>query len=919
MTEIVMLGHMYQRNNPLRRTIVKRLLPFIILSIALLAAPQSARTQPADAGIGDRGVFQTRLPNGLQVIVVENHVAPVVHTSVWYRFGSLYETPGKTGLAHALEHMMFRGTPEISAGGLDDIVARLGAQMNGQTDYDYTNFLFDMSSDRVGIALQIEADRMQHAALRAAEWDIERRAVLSEIDGDESSPFFNLLSRVRAAAYPDSSAGRTPSGVRADVANATVADLRKYYEEWYAPNNAALVVAGDVDHDTIFALAKRDFGAIPRRTLPAHAGAHPKAATGKVVDAEFPFPFEVLDLAYAVPGDTEPGEPAISTLSDLIPNERGPFYQALVETNVALTVEANADTQLRGGLMHVYIILNPGHTGAEAQQIFEQTMTQALKVGFDPDLVAAAKRQTLAERAYAADSVGGYGDLVGYTYGIVGERDSDEDQRLASLTPQDLLSAARQYLATPNVVGHLTPNERPNSRSSQKSDAAASDNFSSRVPNGPIVEPANIRAELRKPTTARSKLAPVAFTLPNGLRVIVQPKTDRPTVYIGGSIDSSPSFVPAGKEGLVRLASSLANFGSKNYDFTQLRKATDDIGASIELGQNFSAQGFAVDFEQLLNLLADGEENPDFPDRWLSLQRSQIANSVSTEQNISGEMVDRAYLQHLLPPDDPALRFPSQETVSSITRQDLLDFTSRYWRPDLTTIAIVGDITPDRARRAVSAAFGSWRNQGPTPSVDQPSLPAPHTGHAYVQTDANQVFIQLGQRAVARSSRDYDTFQLLTEMLGGSGYFESRLWQELRQKRGLVYGVSSEVKSDKDRGDLEIQLNASPENVAPAISIVRDQLERLRTEPVSAQELAEAKVRLVSEALLSEASASGQRDLVLTIAQNRLPLDYFATLSQQYAGITPADVQRVAKEYLQPDRLIEVFAGPTGPWSVHAL
>jgi zinc protease len=198
-------------------------------------------------------------------------------------------------------------------------------------------------------------------------------------------------------------------------------------------------------------------------------------------------------------------------------------------------------------------------------------------------------------------------------------------------------------------------------------------------------------------------------------------------------------------------------------------------------------------------------------------------------------------------------------------------------------------------------------------------LPPPHTGHAYIATQANQVYIQLGQRAVARSSRDFDAFNLLTEILGGAGYFESHLWQELRQKRGLVYGVNSQMKSDRDRGDLEIQLNASPQNVAPAIAIVRDELERLRTQPVSEGELAEAKVRLISEALLSEGSAAGQRDELLTIAQNRLPLNYFSTLAQRYAGITPADVQRVAKEYLQPDRLIEVFAGPEGPWSIRPL
>ncbi|HZT11555.1 MAG TPA: pitrilysin family protein, partial [Candidatus Baltobacteraceae bacterium] len=185
-------------------------------TLALFMALQPcfpAQAQVAE-GVGDRGVYAAKLSNGLQVLVVEDHAAPVVHTSVLYRFGSLYETPGKTGLAHALEHMMFRGTPQISAGGLDDIVARLGAQMNGTTDYDYTNFLFDMPADRAAIALQIEADRMRRLSLNASDWEIERRAVLSEIDGDESSPFFNLLSRVRAAAYPGLPAGRTPSGVR---------------------------------------------------------------------------------------------------------------------------------------------------------------------------------------------------------------------------------------------------------------------------------------------------------------------------------------------------------------------------------------------------------------------------------------------------------------------------------------------------------------------------------------------------------------------------------------------------------------------------------------------------------------------------------------------------------------------------------
>lgn len=897
---------------------MKRLFFGLLAAFAIITAPLAAHAQDADVGIGDRGVFETHLSNGLQVVVVEDHAAPVVHTDVFYRFGSLYETPGKTGLAHALEHMMFRGTPSLSAGGLDDVIARLGAQMNGQTQYDYTSFLFDMPADRLNVALQIEADRMAHLALRTQDWRIEQGAVLNEIDGDESSPFFSLLSRVRAAAYPDSPAGRTPTGERSDVAHANVADLRKYYQEWFAPNNAALVVAGDVQHEAVFALAQRYFGAISSRKLPAHVTQHPQAATGKTVDSEFPFPFEVLDLAYAVPGDTEPGEPAVSTLTNLIANERGPFYQALVQSNIALEIESNADTQLKGGLMHVFIVLNPGHHGAEAQQVFQNTMDAILAQGFSADLVAAAKRQALAERAFDADSIGGYGDLVGYTYGIVKERDRDEDARLAALTPADVLAAARTYLAHPNVVGHLTPNSSPAARS-QKSSAGASDNFSSRAPSGPIIEPPAIRSAIRKPSTARSKLAPTQFTLPNGLRVIVQEKHDRSTVYIGGVIASSASFIPPGQEGIERLADAMAGFGSEHYDFTQLRKTTDDIGASVSLGQTFGAHGFAHDFETLLGVLADSEEHPTFPDNWLAIQQSQLSNSIDSENAISGVLIKRAYLQRLLPPDDPSLRYATPQSVAAITRDDLLSFTKQYWRPDLTTIAIVGDVTPERARHALEAAFGGWTNEGPTPSLTQPALPPPHPAHAFVGTDATQVFVQLGQPAVSRSSRDYDAFNLLTQIIAGPGYFQSRLWQELRQKRGLVYGVSSEIKADRDRGDLEIVLNSAPQNIGPAIDIVRTQLDRLRTEPVTQTELDDAKIRLVNAALLNEASASGQLEEISEIAQDRLPLTYYGTLAQRYAAITPADIQRVAKMYLRPDRLIEVFSGPQGPWADHAL
>jgi zinc protease len=874
---------------------------------------------PAQNGPGDAGIFTTTLRNGLRVVVVEDRAAPVVQIGMWYGFGSLQETPGKTGLAHALEHMMFRGTPEISSGGLDDIVARLGAQMNGETNYDYTQFYFEMPADKLDVALAIESDRMQHASLSAAGWAIERNAVLNEIDGDASSPFFNLLSRVRAAAFPGQPAGRTPLGNRNDVAAATVADIAAYYHEWYAPNNATLVIAGDVDHATAFAKAQRFFGAIPSKQLPAWSELNPKPAPETTVEAQFPFPFEILDLAYAIPGDTQHGEPAISTLATLLENQRSPFYRALVQSNIALAIETDADTQLKGGLLHVFIVLNPGHNSSEAASVFTTTLDSVLHNGFDPDIVVAAKRLTIAERIYDADSIDGIGDLAGYTYGIVHERVADEDRRLAALTGDDLLAAARKYMSRPTVVGHLSPNDSPPKGNSEKSTSEASDDFSKRVPNGPIVEPQWIAKAVETPTTARSTLAPVEFTLANGLHVIVQAKTDHPTVVIKGTIATSPAFEPLGQEGISRLASAVADYGSAAYPFAERRKTTDEMGVFVATGQDFSATAESRDFARVVAILADGEAHPTFEDPWLSVERSQLANSLQSEGRISGVLVDRAYNRLLLAGADPSLRQPTAQSVSGITREDLLAYSAAYWRPDLTTISVVGDLSPESVRSALEASFGTWQRNGSKPDAHLMVMPPAASGHDYIGTQANQVFIRLGQPALSRSSQDYDTLAVLNQILGGAGAFESRLWQELRQKRGLVYSVSSSLEAGVDRGDLRVELNASPARVVEAVGIVRQELRRLQDEPVSATELQEAKVRLISNALLDEASTSGQAQQLLDIALYHLPLDYYRTLNDRFTRITAADVQRVARAYLRPGSLVEVYAGPSGPWAIQAL
>ena len=281
--------------------------------------------------------------------------------------------------------------------------------------------------------------------------------------------------------------------------------------------------------------------------------------------------------------------------------------------------------------------------------------------------------------------------------------------------------------------------------------------------------------------------------------MIVQQKTDRPTFVLRGSIASSPRSA-AGARRHFSSASSVADYGSATNPFEQRRKATDELGAFVNTGESFSRKAKP----------ATSSRSPTSSPTAKRIRRSPTRGSRSNARNsptvCSRRALSRASRRPFVRPsaaasDDPTLRQPTPASVQRITHEDLASYAARYWRPDLTTISVVGDLSPQRVRTALETAFGGWQAAGAKPNPHLMAMPAATRGRDYIGTAANQVYIRLGQPAVSRSNPDYDTFLVLSQILGGSGAFESRLWQELRQKRGLVYSVGSSVDADADRGD----------------------------------------------------------------------------------------------------------------------
>ncbi|MDB5026615.1 MAG: zinc protease, partial [Candidatus Eremiobacteraeota bacterium] len=270
--------------------LVRRLAAVIAMAVLLcspLQAPAAQNVPPAP---------QSRtLANGLKVVVIEDHAAPVAQVHIWYRFGALDETPGKTGLAHALEHMMFRGTNDLSSAGLDDMISRLGGEVNAQTENEITHYHFVVPADRVETIVHLEADRMRGLKLAAADWNIERGAVLGEYAEKHSNPVSSFIYDVNQRVYPNSRLGATSLGAKADIERATVADLRRYYDAWYRPNNATLVVTGDVRTADVFAEAERWFGPIHASPLPARRHYALKPATGTSYTERSNYPYTIVD------------------------------------------------------------------------------------------------------------------------------------------------------------------------------------------------------------------------------------------------------------------------------------------------------------------------------------------------------------------------------------------------------------------------------------------------------------------------------------------------------------------------------------------------------------------------------------------------------------------------------------------------
>jgi zinc protease len=882
-----------------------RSLTSAVLAAALLASPFAPVGAQPPVGITD--VTRATLPNGLQVVVLRDTLAPVVSTWMNYLAGS--DDEWITGLAHAQEHMLFRGSKTLSASQFADVTAITGGTFNADTQNEITQYFFEMPSQDLDIALNLERSRATGVLDSQKLWDQERGAIIQEVTSDYSSSSFRLFAKTiehvfAGTPYADFGLGTVESFHRIQAP-----DLKAYYAKWYHPNNAIYVIAGNVDPQATIAKVRALFGKIPAATLPARKPVHLGKLTPLTLHDNSSDPVTLAFIGYRVPGYDDPDYFASEILNDVLNSQRGALYE-LQATGKALQTFAQSQTYPKAGLTLVGAAVPVTTTGETAVSDVKTVLEGYKTNGLPPDLVEVAKQREVAQAQFALNSISNLASTWSQTLAVE-HRTPDEDLAgLQKVTVNDVNRVLRTYYDnTTATVAISTPKEAAGSAFGAK---AGEDNTV--IPTEHTALPAFARRVLAELKVPEATIHPSQQVLPNGLKLVVVPSTISHTIVVRGQVLNNPGVEdPPGKDGIDDVISGLFSYGTTTYDRIAYQTELDKIAANVSAGPTFGVDVLTQHFDRGMQLLADDELHPAFPQDAFKIVKAQAVGSLTGTVKSPAYKAARALAAALYPPGDPARRSPTPATVSNVTYDDVKTFYARTYRPDLTTIVVVGDTTAESARTAVEKYFGEWKAEGPTPNVFPPPVPPNKPGQAVIPaTGRVQAAVTLAETLpIGYTNPDFPLLQLANTALSG-GFYASLLFHDLREIHGYVYTVSSAVNGGRNRSTFTVSYGADPQNVMRAARLVTNDLTSLQRKPLPGDRLIRAKALVIGELPVRQESYDGLSGQLLAYATTGRPLDQDRISARAQLAATAQRVQAAFARWIRPTGFVRVVEAPAG-------
>jgi zinc protease len=888
------------------------------------------------------------LPNGLRVIVHEDRKAPVVALSVWYGIGSKNEPKGKTGFAHLFEHLMFNGS-ENSPGDFFEPLQQVGAtDYNGTTWFDRTNYFETVPTGALDRALFLESDRMGHllGGITQEKLDNQRGVVQNEKRQGDNQPYgiaeYEQLENLYPVGHPYH---HSTIGSMDDLNSASLSDVKKWFSDNYGPNNAILVLAGDIDSASAKAKVSKWFGDIPagpavaKIDVPVSTLAAPisKTIKDKVATTR-------IYRMWTTPGLDNPDNIALSMAGSVMGGlSSSRLDNALVrDQQVAVSVSAGAQIFAQGGQFVVYADVKPGVDPALVATKLDEQIAAFLKSGPTQDEMTRAVTRYLSGQIAGLESVGGFSGKAptlaeGLLYsGNTGQYKVDLE-RAAKLTPAQVQEAANKWLSRPVFSLTVEPGERTDGGENHGGFVVAQ---SGNVKGSGALSPAFHHDPATNPTPSaltyfdgdRSKMPEMGSLqaldfptierakLKNGIQVYFARRAAVPTLQVTVSFDIGYAADPKSALGTQSLMLAMMDEGTTSLGSKDLAEEQERLGANISTGANgdntnFSLFALKANLKPSLNLLVDFIRNPAFDPAELERTRAKQMNRITSEMNNPSAIATRALMPALFGAAHPYGIPPSgtgdPEVVKKLGRDDLVHFHDQWVRPDAAKVFVVGDSSLKEVVGILNASLGKWKAPStPRPTKDfSAAIPAPKQRIILIDRPKSpQSVIAAGKVLPLKGSDSLETLRAGNDVLGGS--FLSRINTNLRETKGWSYGVRSQVTSGKENVSFlmfaPVQADKTGESITELLNETKAFLSTKGITPEERERTLNGNVRELPGSFETAGDVLGG---IQNIVNYNRPDDYYEKLAGVYEGMTAEQIDAASRKVLSTDDLLFVVVG----------
>ncbi|MDN3578090.1 pitrilysin family protein [Chitinimonas viridis] len=882
-------------------------------------APAAAPTKLSSV----EGITEYRLANGLRVLLAPDASKPTTTVNITYLVGSRHENYGETGMAHLLEHLVFKGTPSLPGKSIVENFAKRGMRYNGTTWYDRTNYYetFAASEDNLDWALRMEADRMVNSFIARSDLESEFSVVRNEMESGENNPTRILMQQMAASAYQWHNYGKSTIGARTDVENVKIENLQAFYRNYYQPDNATLTVTGKFDEAKTLAKIAQHFGSIPKpaRKLqdtytldPQQDGARELTIT-RVGDTQI-----VAALYHMAPG-AHPDAAAMSLLAQIMGDTpTGRLHKALVEKKKAAGVWAYPFSLKEPGYTLFVADLNKTQSREEARKII---LAELENVAKQPITEAELKR---AKTALLNGYEKAMSDPVAFGVAL-SEEIAKGDWRLFFLqrdqieaaTVADVQRVAENYLRESNrTLGQFVPTDKPQRAA---------------IPGAPDVQKlvegykgkaAMAEGESFDPSPANIESRTTRLTLGNGMQVALLPKKTRGNT-VNGSItlrmgDEKSLF---GQSTNAELAGAMLQRGAGKLSRQELADKLEELKAKLSVSAN--ATQVRVGFEtrrdklpELLAVIRDVLRSPTFPAAEFESLRTESITGLEEQMRQPEAVAQKAVEKHgnNYPKGDVRASMSFDEAIASYKTAKLADakaFYSRFYGAQNGQLALVGDFDKAEAEAQLKQLFGDWKAKAAYQRVEMPFVVTKPAALTLETPDkANAAYIASLPLKLADTSPDLQALQLATRVLGG-GALKNRLMDRLRQKEGISYGAGSwlSVPSLDDDASLGMYAIYAPQNLDKLKNGVAEEIAKLVKEGVTEQELSDAKSGLLQEATMGRTQDARLAGALVGQLYLKRTMAFTADAEAKLKATTLEQVNAAIKRYVDPEKLVQAWAG----------